>query len=95
MADQPSTFTIDDADAPFVVKATVRWQQGQPLLGLTTTPWAIVLVDGVGRGKTPLNQVELVVGKKHRLVLRNPAGAAMELTVVVAALAPGPSPGGP
>jgi eukaryotic-like serine/threonine-protein kinase len=75
---------VDDAEAPFATTMTVQWNDGKPTLGLMTTPWAIAIIDGVGKGKTPLSSIGLVPGKKTRVVLRHPDGKTMDLSILVA-----------
>jgi len=48
---------------------------------ITSTPWAIVRVDQVGKGRTPIANLALESGHKHLISLKNPTGAAMDISV--------------
>jgi serine/threonine protein kinase len=73
-----AVLVVDDKDAPFAVKLRVG-ADGQ--VALTSTPWAIVRVDQVGKGRTPIANLTLTSGHKHLISLQNPNGAAMDLSV--------------
>jgi len=84
-ADGTTVLTVDDGDAPFMLKLRVTDKVGEGLLTLDSSPWAIVRVDQVGRGRTPLSDVALKPGHKTSISLQNPAGAAMTLNVTYTA----------
>jgi hypothetical protein len=52
------------------------------LAEITASPWADVIVDGVAVGKTPLDKVELSLGR-HDVVFTHPALGQRKTTVVV------------
>ncbi|MDP2340041.1 MAG: serine/threonine-protein kinase [Deltaproteobacteria bacterium] len=82
----PAVLVVDDADAPFKLKMRISVNDaGVPSLSIESEPWAIVRVDQVGRGKTPVTSVVLVPGKKTSLALSNPSGAQMDVAVTFAA----------
>ncbi len=80
-ADGTTTLVVDDADAPFKLRLKVRATASGGRLDLETTPWAIVRVDQIGKGRSPIADVALTPGKKTQVSLQNPSGAAMELAV--------------
>ncbi len=80
-----AVLVVDDKEAPFKLKLKVSVDDGgAPLLSLESDPWAIVRVDSVGKGKTPVSAVALTPGKKTQLSLQNPSGAAMDVSVTFA-----------
>jgi len=80
-ADGSTTLVVDDADAPFKLRLKVRPGASGGTLDLETTPWAIVRVDQIGKGRSPIADVALAPGKKTQVSLQNPSGATMELAV--------------
>jgi serine/threonine-protein kinase len=77
--DESTTLTVGGPDAPLQVKLTVKVVDGVAQVAIASEPWAIVRVDAVGRGKTPLANVAVPVGKRVNLTLQNPKMPAMEL----------------
>lgn len=80
-----AVLVVDDADAPFKLRLRVSANDGGGgLLSLECDPWAIVRVDQVGKGKTPVRDVALVAGKKTQLSLSSPTGATMDVAITYA-----------
>jgi len=63
------------AAAPPVEIAMVR-------IAINATPWAMIEIDGVPVGETPLSDVSLPVGR-HRFVARMPDGSVRERVIHV------------
>ncbi len=80
-ADGVTLLSVDDADAPFTLKLRITDVEGEGRLTLDSSPWAIVRVDQVGRGRTPLSDLVLKPGRKTLISLQNPTGAKMDLNV--------------
>jgi serine/threonine-protein kinase len=80
-----TTLLVDDADAPFAVKIRVKHDEQGAVANVSSTPWAIVRVDQMGKGRTPLNGMRLDMGKKLLISLQNPSGAQMDIDLTVVA----------
>jgi len=79
---RPAVLVVDDKDAPFKLRMKVTVDdKGEAALALESEPWAIVRVDQVGRGKTPVAGVTLTSGRKTTLSLQNPSGLTMDVMV--------------
>ena len=88
-ADGITTLTINDDDAPFQVTLKVQaTAAGAALISLDSTPWGIVRVDQVGRGKTPLNGLDVNAGRKILISLQNPAGPKMDISLTYSPVSP-------
>jgi serine/threonine protein kinase len=87
-ADGSATLIVDDGDAPFKLRLRVRAGASGGLLDLDTKPWAIVRVDQIGKGRSPLSDVVLDPGRKTQVSLQNPAGATMDLAVTYIPMGP-------
>ncbi len=88
-ADGITTLTINDDDAPFQVILKVQaTAAGAALISLDSTPWGIVRVDQVGRGKTPLNGLDVNAGRKILISLQNPAGPKMDISLTYSPVSP-------
>ncbi|HEY1097661.1 MAG TPA: hypothetical protein VGF99_01990, partial [Myxococcota bacterium] len=74
-----TVLVVDDPDAPFSLRLRVVAGDEGGTLQLESTPWAIVRVDQVGQGRTPLQGVVLKPSRKTLISLQNPAGAKMDL----------------
>jgi serine/threonine protein kinase len=80
----PTLLVVDDRQAPFKVRLRVRADRaGGARIAIDTDPWAIVRVDQVGRGRTPVADVAVAAGKKTLFSLQNPTGAAMDISLTV------------
>jgi serine/threonine-protein kinase len=80
-----TTLIVDDPQAPFKVTIKVKAQAGGgATLSVSTSPWAIVRIDQVGKGKTPLLDMPLAGGKKALISLQNPTGPKMDVSVTFA-----------
>ena len=82
----PAVLIVDDREAPFKLKLSIFVDNnGAPHLSVDSKPWAVVRVDQMGLGKTPIPGIDLVSGRKIAVALSNPSGAQMDLTVTFAA----------
>jgi serine/threonine-protein kinase len=79
----PTVLVVDDRQAPFQLRLKLRAGDGGAQLGIESEPWAIVRVDQVGRGRTPVANVAVSFGKKTLLSLQNPGGASMEVSLTL------------
>ena len=78
----PAVLIVDDREAPFKLKLSIFVDNnGAPHLSVDSKPWAVVRVDQMGLGKTPIPGIDLVSGRKIAVALSNPSGAQMDLTV--------------
>jgi len=78
-----TVLVVDDRQAPFKLRLKVRSADGSARIAVDSEPWAIVRVDQVGRGRTPVDNIAVPYGKKTLLSLQNPAGAAMEISLTL------------
>jgi len=77
-AGEATVLVIDKSDgAPFGVRFKVR-ENG---FDVDTDPWAIVRVDGLGKGKTPQKAVALPPDRAVSVELVNPAAGKMVVTL--------------
>ena len=76
-----TTLVIDDDDAPFRLRLTVKAVGDAGVLELQSEPWAIVRVGNVGQGRTPLKGLALDARRKTLISLQNPTGARMDVSV--------------
>jgi serine/threonine protein kinase len=79
----PTLLVVDDREAPFKLRLRVRADGQGARVAVESDPWAIVRVDQVGRGRTPVADVVVAAGKKTLLSLQNPSGAAMDVSLTV------------
>jgi eukaryotic-like serine/threonine-protein kinase len=82
-----TVLTVGGADAPFQAKLRVLMQGSNVTLSVDSEPWAIVRVDDIGKGKTPINVP--LTSLKATLKLQNPAVSPMDITVIVTPSAAG------
>ena len=88
-ADGITTLTINDDDAPFqVILKLQATASGAALIALDSTPWGIVRVDQVGRGKTPLSGLDVKAGRKMLISLQNPSGPQMNISLTYSPVSP-------
>ena len=78
-ADGATVLVVDNADAPFRLKLRIEGDANGGRLSLETTPWAVVRVDQVGQGRTPLQDLALASGRKTLISLQNPEGQKMDV----------------
>ena len=84
-AGETTTLSVDDAGAPYQLKVRVRADAaGSVTFDVETEPWAVVRVDGVGKGKTP--QRGLPLGHHVELELANPKAGTMHLSLTASAV---------
>jgi len=88
-ADGVTVLTVDDSDAPFQITLKVREAgPGEIQVSLDATPWGIVRVDQVGRGKTPVTGLVLKAGRKSLISLQNPSGPKMDIALTYSPVSP-------
>jgi serine/threonine-protein kinase len=77
-----TVLTINEADAPFKLTVKVRADEaGKLSLDVDAEPWAILRVNGIGKGKTPQRGIAFPDGAAA-LDLARPGGGTMSLTIV-------------
>ena len=65
--------TLAVSGGPFELRLSVRANSGDAaVLTVESEPWALVQVDSMGRGKTPLGGIALPPGKRVVLTLKSP-----------------------
>ncbi len=79
----PSVLVVDDRQAPFKLRLKLRNTADGARVSIDSEPWAIVRVDQIGRGRTPVVDVPVAAGKKVLLSLQNPGGAVMEVSLTL------------
>ena len=88
-ADGVTVLTVDDGDAPFQITLKVREAgPGEIQVSLEATPWGIVRIDQVGRGKTPVTGLVLHAGRKSLISLQNPSGPKMDIALTYSPVSP-------
>lgn len=88
-ADGVTVLTVDDGDAPFQITLKVREAgPGEIQVSLEATPWGIVRIDQVGRGKTPVTGLVLQAGRKSLISLQNPSGPKMDIALTYSPVSP-------
>ena len=85
-AGEPTTLTIDKADgAPFTVKLRVRVDEaGNGTVDVDADPWAIVRIDGVGKGKSPQRALPLwsaTSARSAQIELTSPTAGKMAVSL--------------
>lgn len=77
-----TVLSIVDKSAPFRLSARVRADaEGRVTFDVDTDPWAIVVLNGLGQGRTPLRGLALPSNGPARLELKNPQGARMTFSL--------------
>jgi serine/threonine-protein kinase len=84
-AGEAALLSVDkDQGEPFSAKLKVRIDDaGNATLDVDSDPWAIVRVDGPGKGRTPLKSIALPAGRGADIELANPTAGKMTLTLKV------------
>jgi eukaryotic-like serine/threonine-protein kinase len=79
-----TTLSITDKDAPYRLTVRVRADaSGKASFEVETEPWAILQVNGLGKGRTPLRGLPLAPSETARLELKNPAGQRMSFALTL------------
>jgi serine/threonine protein kinase len=79
-----TVLTIADAEAPYQLKLRARADaEGNVTFDVESEPWAIVRVDGVGKGRSPQRAIALPAGRRIELELTNPKAGLMKLTLML------------
>ena len=65
---------------PLATKLRYKREGGELSLSVKSTPWAIVRVNNIGKGKTPA-RLRLKPGRQTKILLKNPKAGELSLTV--------------
>lgn len=79
-----TVLSVDDDAAPYQLKLRARADaDGNVTFDVESEPWAIVRVDGVGKGRSPQKSIALPAGRRIELELTNPKAGLMKLTLML------------
>ena len=79
----PTTAPVTPGPSPSPSPTAVADAEGDPgWLLVAAQPWAEVFVDGVDKGATPLDRIQLPTGR-HKVVLQRPGYEPYEVTVTI------------
>ena len=76
------TVRIGGQGAPFEVTLKVKLRPGGVLVTVDSSPWSVVRVDNIGRGRTPVSGLSLDSGARARVDLKSPeVSEPMQITL--------------
>ena len=79
-ANKARTFVVKAADGPLVARFVVNADDSGADVTVKATPFAIVRVNNLGKGRTPL-KLRLKKNEAARVLLKSPRGGEVEATI--------------